>query len=126
MRLDNVFEGKPRDSLDLALVDVRENYPTLPIAPFKVKIHRINLPLLCTRPLLVYKMFQKFFDLDDVHTAVPVTPSKGLGLAIPRTSVVRYFVTFLAHGVIYHVSCPGCSRAAVCVCVCVFSGRTSY
>lgn len=36
-RLDDVWQGKPRDSLDLALVDVRENYPTLPIAPFKVR-----------------------------------------------------------------------------------------
>ncbi|CAM9097843.1 unnamed protein product [Pylaiella littoralis] len=35
VRLDNVWEGKPRDSLDLALVDVRENYPSLPIEPFK-------------------------------------------------------------------------------------------
>ena len=38
VRLDDVWRGKPRDSLDLALVDVRENYPTLPIAPFKVLI----------------------------------------------------------------------------------------
>ena len=36
VRLEDVWRGKPRDSLDLALVDVRENYPTLPIAPFKV------------------------------------------------------------------------------------------
>eukprot|EP00752_Nemacystus_decipiens_P004259 g3890.t1 len=35
VRLEDVWKGKPRDSLDLALVDVRENYPTLPIAPFK-------------------------------------------------------------------------------------------
>lgn len=35
-RLDDVWKGKPTDSLDLALVDVRENYPSLPIAPFKV------------------------------------------------------------------------------------------
>nr|ATQ36000.1 phytoene synthetase [Sargassum vachellianum] len=34
-RLEDVWEGKPRDSLDLALVDVREVYPTLPIEPFK-------------------------------------------------------------------------------------------
>lgn len=36
VRLDDVWEGKPRDSLDLALVDVRQKYPSLPIAPFKV------------------------------------------------------------------------------------------
>lgn len=35
-RLEDVWKGKPRDSLDLALVDVREVYPTLPIEPFKV------------------------------------------------------------------------------------------
>nr|ATQ35992.1 phytoene synthetase [Ishige okamurae] len=34
-RLQEVWEGKPRDALDLAMVDVRQNYPSLPIAPFK-------------------------------------------------------------------------------------------
>jgi 15-cis-phytoene synthase len=34
-RLEDIFSGKPKDSLDLALVDVKERYPTLPIRPFK-------------------------------------------------------------------------------------------
>ncbi|CAM9357308.1 unnamed protein product [Discosporangium mesarthrocarpum] len=34
-RLEDIWKGKPRDALDLALVDVRQQYPTLPIAPFK-------------------------------------------------------------------------------------------
>ncbi|CAM9426669.1 unnamed protein product [Ascophyllum nodosum] len=34
-RLEDVWKEKPRDSLDLALVDVRQNYPTMPIEPFK-------------------------------------------------------------------------------------------
>lgn len=38
LRLEEVWRGKPRDSLDLTLVDVRENYPALPIAPFKVNV----------------------------------------------------------------------------------------
>ena len=34
-RLEDIFVGKARDALDLALVDVKIRYPTLAIRPFK-------------------------------------------------------------------------------------------
>jgi len=34
-RLEDIFAGRPRDALDLTLVDVKERFPGLDVAPFK-------------------------------------------------------------------------------------------
>nr|ATQ35994.1 phytoene synthetase [Punctaria latifolia] len=107
VRLDDVWRGKPRDSLDLALVDVRENYPTLPIAPFKDMIDGMIMDV----PGIGKNRYQTFEELElycyrvagtvglmvlpILGTAEGVSeedakfPALSLGIALQLTNILR-------------------------------------
>eukprot|EP00904_Undaria_pinnatifida_P014149 jgi/Undpi1/9865/HiC_scaffold_28.g12319.m1 len=107
VRLDDVFKGKPRDSLDLALVDVRENYPSLPIAPFKDMIDGMVMDV----PGIGKNRYQTFEELElycyrvagtvglmvlpILGTAEGVSeedakfPALSLGIALQLTNILR-------------------------------------
>nr|ATQ35993.1 phytoene synthetase [Desmarestia viridis] len=107
VRLDDVWEGKPRDSLDLALVDVRQKYPSLPIAPFKDMIDGMVMDV----PGIGKNRYQTFEELElycyrvagtvglmvlpILGTADGVTeedakfPALSLGIALQLTNILR-------------------------------------
>nr|ATQ35995.1 phytoene synthetase [Scytosiphon lomentaria] len=106
-RLDDVWKGKPTDSLDLALVDVRENYPSLPIAPFKDMIDGMIMDV----PGIGKNRYQTFEELElycyrvagtvglmvlpILGTAEGVSeedakfPALSLGIALQLTNILR-------------------------------------
>ncbi|CAM9630270.1 unnamed protein product [Ectocarpus sp. 12 AP-2014] len=106
-RLDNVWEGKPKDALDLALVDVRQNYPTLPIAPFKDMIDGMIMDV----PGIGKNRYQTFEELelycyrvagtvglmvlpilgtaDGVSEEDAKFPALSLGIALQLTNILR-------------------------------------
>lgn len=107
VRLEDVWEGKPRDALDLALVDVREKYPSLPIAPFKDMIDGMVMDV----PGIGKNRYQTFAELElycyrvagtvglmtlpILGTAMGVSeedakyPALSLGIALQLTNILR-------------------------------------
>nr|ATQ35997.1 phytoene synthetase [Dictyopteris undulata] len=107
VRLEDVWRGKPRDALDLALVDVRESYPSLPIAPFKDMIDGMVMDV----PGIGKNRYQTFKELElycyrvagtvglmtlpILKTAEGVSqedakfPALSLGIALQLTNILR-------------------------------------
>mmetsp|Transcript_18809 Transcript_18809/g.28427 ORF Transcript_18809/g.28427 Transcript_18809/m.28427 type:complete len:385 (-) Transcript_18809:374-1528(-) len=108
-RLEEIFDGRPQDSLDLALWDVKRNYPSLDIKPFKDMIDgmRMDIPI----PGLGVEVFETFEELELYCYRVAGTvglmtlpvmglaegssiddamePALSLGIALQLTNIIR-------------------------------------
>jgi len=108
-RLENIWEGKPEDTLDLALWDAKRKYPSLDIQPFKDMIDgmRMDIPI----PGVGVESFETFEELKLYCYRVAGTvglmtlpimglaegstyqdamePALSLGIALQLTNIIR-------------------------------------
>lgn len=106
-RLEEVWRGQPRDALDLALVDVRQRFPSLPIRPFRDMIGGMVMDV----PGMGKNRYETFEELEEycyrvagtvglmtlpiLGTSEGVTeeeakgPALSLGIALQLTNILR-------------------------------------